>query len=123
MLGAEFIAATGGDMNTFGSADRLAGVAGLAPVPATPAGSAATCIGLAATTAACCGSSTSRRYQPSALPRLPDLLRPQTRRRKRHTQAVLALARRRLNVLWAMLRDERLYQATNSSCRLTPSRA
>ncbi|MGW2588587.1 IS110 family transposase, partial [Streptomyces virginiae] len=32
-LGAEFIAATGGDMTAFGSADRLAGVAGLAPVP------------------------------------------------------------------------------------------
>jgi hypothetical protein len=25
---------------------------------------------------------------------------------KRHTQAVLALARRRLNVLWTMLRDQ-----------------
>ncbi|MEU9057298.1 IS110 family transposase, partial [Streptomyces sp. NPDC048384] len=33
MLGAEFIAATGGDMAAFGSPDRLAGVAGLAPVP------------------------------------------------------------------------------------------
>ncbi|MFI6361074.1 IS110 family transposase, partial [Streptomyces sp. NPDC050743] len=33
VLGAEFIAVTGGDMNTFGTADRLAGVAGLAPVP------------------------------------------------------------------------------------------
>jgi hypothetical protein len=32
-LGAEFLAATGGDMSAFGSADRLAGVAGLAPVP------------------------------------------------------------------------------------------
>ncbi|MGW3974599.1 IS110 family transposase [Streptomyces ardesiacus] len=32
-LGAEFIAATGGDMAAFGSPDRLAGVAGLAPVP------------------------------------------------------------------------------------------
>jgi transposase len=30
-LGAEFIAATGGDMDAFGSADRLAGFAGLAP--------------------------------------------------------------------------------------------
>jgi hypothetical protein len=29
---------------------------------------------------------------------------------KRHTQAVLALARRRVNVLWAMLRDHRAYQ-------------
>lgn len=32
-LGSEFIAATGGDMSVFGSSDRLAGVAGLAPVP------------------------------------------------------------------------------------------
>jgi hypothetical protein len=30
---------------------------------------------------------------------------------KRHTQAVLALARRRVNVLWALLRDNRPYQA------------
>lgn len=30
---------------------------------------------------------------------------------KRHTQAVLALARRRVNVLWALLRDGRPYQA------------
>ncbi|OVF04308.1 Transposase [Mycobacterium avium subsp. paratuberculosis] len=33
ILGAEFLAATGGDMAAFASADRLAGVAGLAPVP------------------------------------------------------------------------------------------
>ncbi|MGH3388190.1 MAG: transposase, partial [Actinomadura sp.] len=30
---------------------------------------------------------------------------------KRHTQAVLALARRRVNVLWALLRDNRTFQA------------
>lgn len=29
---------------------------------------------------------------------------------KRHTQAVLALARRRVNVLWALLRDRRTYE-------------
>ncbi|KFG10175.1 transposase, partial [Streptomyces scabiei] len=29
---------------------------------------------------------------------------------KRHTQAVLALARRRVNVLWALLRDGRRYE-------------
>jgi hypothetical protein len=29
---------------------------------------------------------------------------------KRHSQAVLALARRRVNVLWAMLRDGQPYQ-------------
>lgn len=33
LLGAEFIACTGGDMDAFGSPGRLAGVAGLAPVP------------------------------------------------------------------------------------------
>lgn len=32
-LGAEFLAATGGDMDAFGTADRLAGFAGLAPQP------------------------------------------------------------------------------------------
>lgn len=31
---------------------------------------------------------------------------------KRHVQAVLALARRRVNVLWALLRDGRCYQLT-----------
>ena len=31
--GAEFLAATGGDMTWFASADRLAGFAGLAPAP------------------------------------------------------------------------------------------
>jgi hypothetical protein len=31
---------------------------------------------------------------------------------KRHTQAVLALARRRLNVMWAMSRDHKPYQPT-----------
>ncbi|MFD9253380.1 IS110 family transposase, partial [Streptomyces bottropensis] len=29
---------------------------------------------------------------------------------KRHVQAVLALARRRVNVLWALIRDGRCYQ-------------
>jgi transposase len=33
LLGAEFIAITGDNMDAFGTPDRLAGVAGLAPVP------------------------------------------------------------------------------------------
>ncbi|GGW81132.1 hypothetical protein GCM10010350_77370 [Streptomyces galilaeus] len=33
ILGAEFLAATGGDMSLFGTADRLAGFGGVAPVP------------------------------------------------------------------------------------------
>ncbi|MEB4212421.1 transposase, partial [Mycobacterium sp. 94-17] len=32
-LGAEFLAATGGDLTAFDSVDRLAGISGLAPVP------------------------------------------------------------------------------------------
>ncbi|HET6357112.1 IS110 family transposase [Streptomyces sp.] len=31
---------------------------------------------------------------------------------KRHTQAILALARRRVNVLWALIRDRQCYQRT-----------
>ena len=38
------------------------------------------------------------------------------RLRRSHTQAVLALARRRLNVQWAMLRDHAVYQARNDHC-------
>lgn len=33
LLGAEFIAATGGDLEAFGTADRQASFAGLSPVP------------------------------------------------------------------------------------------
>jgi hypothetical protein len=32
-------------------------------------------------------------------------------RGRTHTQAVIALARRRIDVLWALLRDERIYTA------------
>ncbi|MFJ7910540.1 IS110 family transposase, partial [Kitasatospora sp. NPDC096204] len=31
---------------------------------------------------------------------------------KRHVQAVMALARRRVNVLWALIRDRRCYHIT-----------
>ncbi|MDL5200022.1 transposase [Streptomyces sp. ALI-76-A] len=40
------------------------------------------------------------------------LLGDAARRGERHTQAVLALARRRVNVLGAMLRDQRCHQPT-----------
>ncbi|MFZ3268881.1 MAG: IS110 family transposase [Mycobacterium sp.] len=112
-LGAEFLAATGGDMSAFDSVDRLAGVSGLAPVPRDSgringnlqrprrydrrllrACYLAAHIAIRTDTA-------SRTYY--------DRKRSQG---KTHTQAVLALARRRLNVLWAMLRDHTLYQPT-----------
>jgi transposase len=110
LLGAEFLVATGGDMAAFASADHLAGYAGLAPAPRDS------------------GQRTGnlnrpRRYNrqlnrvfyTSALVSIagnPESRAFYDRKRaegKKHTQAVLALARRRVNVLWALLRDDRPY--------------
>ncbi|WP_329262089.1 transposase [Actinoallomurus sp. NBC_01490] len=113
LLGAEFLAATGGNMTVFASADHLAGYAGLAPRPRDS------------------GRISGNRHRPRRHNR--DLNRvfytsalisvrynPESRTyydRKRaegklHTQAVLALARRRVNVLWALIRDRRCYELT-----------
>jgi transposase len=112
-LGAEFIASTGGDMSAFDSVDRLAGVAGLAPVPRDSGRISG-------------NLKRPRRYDRRILrtcylsAQIASRNDPASRTyydRKRiegktHTQAVLALARRRLNVLWAMLRDHTTYQPT-----------
>ncbi len=112
-LGAEFLAATGGDMSAFGNPDRLAGVAGLAPVPRDSGRING-------------NLKRPRRYNRRLLRacylaahiaiRTDPASRTYYNRKraegKRHTQAVLALARRRLNVLWAMLRDHKPYQPT-----------
>ncbi|KND37327.1 IS110 family RNA-guided transposase [Streptomyces acidiscabies] len=112
LLGAEFLAATAGDMSRYGSSDRLASLAGVAPVPrdsGTVSGNL----------------HRPRRYHrglqrvfyTSALIsiRTCDASRRFYERKrtegKRHTQAVLALARRRVNVLWALIRDGRCYQS------------
>ncbi|MGW7427619.1 IS110 family transposase [Streptomyces sp. NPDC054813] len=111
ILGAEFLAATGGDMTAFGTADHLAGFGGVAPVPRDS------------------GKISGKLRRPqrynrrlqrvfyiSALFSIRHCDEPRQfydRKRaegKRHTQAVLALARRRVNVLWALLRDGRCYQ-------------
>jgi transposase len=111
ILGAEFIAATGGDMSAFDSVDRLAGVSGLAPVPRDSGRISG-------------NLKRPRRYDRRLL-RACYLsahiaIRTDTASRtyydrkrsegKTHTQALLALARRRLNVLWAMMRDHTTYQ-------------
>ncbi|EDT37708.1 hypothetical protein BamMEX5DRAFT_6519 [Burkholderia ambifaria MEX-5] len=51
-------------------------------------------------------------YPPSRLARscLAGLLRAQIQQRKRHNQALIALARRRCDILFAMLRDGTIYQ-------------
>lgn len=111
LLGAEFLAATAGDMSRFGSADRLASLAGVAPVPRDSGNTAG-------------NLRRPRRYHrglqrvfyQSALISIrscAESRRFYERKRaegKRHTQAVLALARRRVDVLWALIRDGRCYQ-------------
>jgi transposase len=111
ILGAEFLAATGGDMDAFDSVDRLAGVSGLAPVPRDSGRISG-------------NLKRPRRYDRRLLracylsAQIAIRTDPSSRiyyDRKRaegktHTQAVLALARRRLNVLWAMLRDHKPFQ-------------
>ncbi|MFE7243794.1 IS110 family transposase [Streptomyces sp. NPDC057580] len=111
LLGAEFLAATAGDMSRYGTADRLASLAGVAPVPRDSGNVSG-------------NLHRPRRYHrglqrvfyTSALIsiRSCDASRRFYERKraegKRHTQAVLALARRRVNVLWALIRDGRCYQ-------------
>jgi transposase len=111
LLGAEFIALTGGDMTAFGSADRLAGVAGLAPVPKDSGRVQG-------------NLRRPRRYNRRLLrmfylsaqvavrfcPTSKAFYERKKREGKAHKQAILALARRRLNVLWALIRDNRTFQ-------------
>lgn len=109
LLGAEFLVAVG-DLSAFESADRLAAYAGLTPV-ARDSGKR---------------TGNHRRMQGGnkVLKRVfyqsafASLRNPQSRafydrkrsEGKRHHQAVIALARRRVNVLWAMLRDETMFK-------------
>jgi transposase len=111
LLGAEFLAATGGTMKSFASASHLAGYAGLAPTPRDS------------------GRRTGNLHRPRrynrqlqrvfytsamiSIQRSPASKAFYDRKRaegKRHGQAVLALARRRIDVIWAMLRDGATYQ-------------
>lgn len=111
ILGAEFLAATGGDMTVFGISDRLASFGGVAPVPRDSGKISG-------------NLRRPRRYSRKlqrvsytsalfSIRKCDESRQFYDRKRaegKRHTQAVLALARRRVNVLWALLRDERCYQ-------------
>lgn len=113
ILGAELLAATGGSLDAFPTPDRLAAFAGVAPAPRDS------------------GQVSGNLHRPkryhrrvqrvfyqSALVSIrcdPNSRRFYDRKRaegKRHVQAVLALARRRVNVLWALIRDRRCYTVT-----------
>jgi transposase len=110
VLAAEFLGATGGDLTVFQSADRFAGVVGLAPAPRDSGRIGG-------------NHHRPRRYDRrllrvfylsglSALKSCAASRRYYDRKRtegKTHVQAMLSLARRRLNVLWAMLRDGTTY--------------
>jgi transposase len=111
LLGAEFLAATAGDMSRFGSADRLASFAGVAPVPRDS------------------GRVSGNLHRPQRYHRglqrvfytsalisirsCEESRRFYERKRtegKRHTQAALALARRQVNVLRALICDEQYFK-------------
>ncbi|MFD7438681.1 IS110 family transposase [Streptomyces sp. NPDC059861] len=113
VLGAEFLVAIGSSLDAFPSPDRLAAFAGVTPAPRDS------------------GKVSGNLHRPqryhrrlqrvfytSALVSIqfdPNSRQFYDRKRaegKRHTQAVLALARRRVNVLWAQIRDRRCYQVT-----------
>ena len=108
VLTAEFIAETGG-VSRFRSADALASSAGLAPV-LRQSGK------MRFRRRASGGNKALKRvFYQSAFASLqaPDSKAFYDRKRregKRHHQALIALARRRIAVLWAMLRDRRPFE-------------
>ncbi len=121
VLGAEFLVGIGGSLDGFPTADRLAAFAGVAPAPHDSGQVSG-------------NLHRSQRYHrrlqrvfyTSALVSIqcdPNSRKFYDRKRaegKRHVQAVLALVRRRVNVLWALIRDRRCYQVTPPvSCCLT----
>jgi transposase len=111
IFGAEFLAAVGGSLDAFPTADRLAAFAGVSPAPKDS------------------GKVSGNLHRPTryhrrlqrvfyqsslqSIQRDPNSRAFYDRKRaegKRHSQAVIALARRRVNVLWALIRDRRCYQ-------------
>jgi transposase len=120
VLAATFLANIGGNLDGFDSVDRLAAVAGLAPVPYDS------------------GRISGNLHRPrrfnrrllrtcylaalSSLKNSPASRAFYDRKRregKSHKQALIALARRRINVIWAMLRDHNPLPRTSHHRRLT----
>jgi len=105
ILGAEFLVAAG-DLSAFENADRLAAYAGLVPAAhdsGKRVGNDKRMRG---------GNKLLKRvfYQSAfaslrSAPQSRAFYDRKRREGKKHTQALIALARRRVNVLWAMLRD------------------
>jgi transposase len=114
VLSAEFLAEVG-DLGRLGSADQLVAAAGLGPVLRSSgaiayqrrsrrANKALKQVFYRSAFCALSSHETSKAFY-------------QRKREegKHHHQAVLALARRRVNILWAMLRDRQVYQEQTTS--------
>lgn len=110
ILGAEFLAAVGGSLDDFDSPDALAAFAGVAPAP-RDSGKVSGNLHRPVTY----HRGLQRVFYTSALVSVRCDRNSRTfydRKRaegKKHVQAVLALARRRVNVIWALIRDRRCY--------------
>jgi len=111
ILGAEFLVAVG-DIRAFESADRLAAYAGLVPVARDSGKRVGNNKRMRG------GNKTLKRvfYQSAfaSLRSAPESRVFYERKRaegKKHTQALIALARRRVNVVWAMLRDGTAFES------------
>ncbi|MDQ1024746.1 transposase [Streptomyces umbrinus] len=105
-IGAEFIAATGGDMDAFDCADRMAGFAGLALRPRD----SGRVSGNLRRPKRCRCDLLWLKYLPAMVslttcPASKAYYERKRSERKGHNQALLARARRTLNVLWAMIRE------------------
>jgi transposase len=115
ILGAEFLVEVGG-LCAFESADRLAAYAGLVPAAHDSGKRTANNRRMRG------GNKVLKRvfYQSAfaSLRSCPASRVFYERKRaegKRHTQALIALARRRVNVLWAMLRDGTTFEARSAA--------
>jgi transposase len=115
ILGAEFLVAVG-DICAFESADRLAAYAGLVPAARDSGKRVGNHRRMRG------GNKTLKRvfYQSAfaSLRSTPESRAFYERKRaegKRHTQALIALARRRVNVVWAMLRDGTTFETRSAA--------
>lgn len=121
LLGAEFLAGVGSDLTFFATPDRLAAFAGLAPAPHDSEKKAGNLhrprhYHRDLQRVFYMSALTSVRYDPNSR----TFYDRERAEEKRHTQAVIALARRRVNVLWALIRDRRLYEATPPQASVSP---
>lgn len=112
-LGAEFLVGTGGDLANFASAGRLASYAGLVPVPKDSGRVSGnlhrpTRYNRRMRRVFFMAALSSLRYKNGPSRTFYDRKRSE---RHIHTQALLALARRLVDVLWALLRDGREFTA------------